>query len=83
MNYRLMKMVVIKHKGGAGPQAAGGGLGVRSKALNMGLVYMGKQAMNYGLSNYGNLTGDYIMQEQLSAGVELLGYGISISKRWY
>ena len=36
--------------------------------------------MNAGLSNYGNLTGDYIMQEQLSAGVELLGYGISIAK---
>ena len=67
-------------QGGAGPQAAGGGLGVRSKALNMGLVYMGKQAMNYGLSNYGNLTGDYIMQEQLSAGVELLTMGLALAK---
>ena len=67
-------------QGGAGPQAAGGGLGVRNKALNMGLVYMGKQAMNYGLSNYGNLTGDYIMQEQLSAGVELLTMGLALAK---
>ena len=65
-------------QGGAGPQAAGGGLGVRSKALNMGLVYMGKQAMNYGLSNYGNLTGDYIMQEQIGAVTELAGMATSV-----
>lgn len=65
-------------QGGAGQQAAGGGLGVRNKALNMGLVYMGKQAMNYGLSNYGNLTGDYITQDQIGAVTELAGMVTSV-----
>ena len=69
-------------QGGAGPQAAGGGLGVRSKALNMGLVYMGKQALNYGLSNYGSLTGDYIGQEKIGAGIELLGLAALVSTGW-
>ena len=30
------------------------------KAINIGMVYLGKQALNYGLSNYGSLTGDYL-----------------------
>jgi hypothetical protein len=33
-------------------------------------VMLAKKALQYGISNYGNLTGDYIMQQKISVGVE-------------
>ncbi len=34
------------------------------------------QASQYALSNYGNLTGDYITQANIQGGLEMLGLGI-------
>lgn len=34
-------------------------------------VQMGRQALQYALSNYGNLTGDYVGQSNISAGIEI------------
>jgi hypothetical protein len=39
-----------------------------SKAI---AVQMGKQALNYALSNYGSLTGDYITQNKISEMLEV------------
>lgn len=44
--------------------------GSASKAI---AIHMGKQALNYALSNYGNLTGDYIAQARISETLELAG----------
>lgn len=41
-----------------------------SKAI---AAYMGKQAANYAVSNYGNLTGDYIAQANIQGAIELGG----------
>lgn len=35
-------------------------------------ITMGKQGINYVLSNYGNLTGDYITQDRLQASLQAL-----------
>lgn len=48
-------------------KSAGGGVG---KAI---AVNMGKQALAYATSNYGNLTGDYINQAHISEGIEMAG----------
>jgi len=34
-------------------------------------ITMGRQALNYAISNYGNLTGDYVTQERIQAGIEI------------
>lgn len=34
---------------------------------------MGKKALQFATSNYGNLTGDYVMQEKISSVIELGG----------
>lgn len=39
-----------------------------------------KQAINFGLSNYGNLTGDYLTQENLQAYMDVIGLGLSMSQ---
>ena len=44
--------------------------GSTSKAI---ATYMGKQALSYGLSNYGNLTGDHIGQTRINEGLEVAG----------
>lgn len=54
----------------------------RKKAINIGMVYLGKQALNYGLSNYGSLTGDYLGQEKISAGIEMLGLVTLATTGW-
>jgi len=36
-------------------------------------VRMGQQALSFAVSNYGNLTGDYITQEKIQAGIEIAG----------
>lgn len=36
-------------------------------------IQMGKQALQYGMSNYGNLTGDYVGQANISAGLQVAG----------
>jgi hypothetical protein len=44
--------------------------GVLSKMV---AIQVGKQAINYGLQNYGNLTGDYITQSHLQTANQLGG----------
>ena len=34
-------------------------------------ITLGKQALNYAVSNYGNLTGDYVTQQNIQAGIEI------------
>ena len=36
-------------------------------------IQMGKQALQFGMSNYGNLTGDYVTQANIGAGVQIAG----------
>lgn len=36
-------------------------------------IQIGKQALQYGMSNYGNLTGDYVGQANISAGLQVAG----------
>lgn len=36
-------------------------------------AFMGKQALNYAVSNYGNLTGDYIAQANIQGVIEIGG----------
>lgn len=43
-------------------------------------IYMGKQAAQYLVSNYGNLTGDYMGQANLSAGIELGSMAMMVAK---
>ncbi len=44
--------------------------GSASKAI---AIHMGKQALSYAVSNYGNLTGDYIGQTRINEGLEIAG----------
>ena len=46
---------------------------VKASAINLGLIHLGKQAVQYGISNYGNLTGDTIGQQQINAVLEVAG----------
>lgn len=46
----------------------------KSRDKNLGavaVVQIAKQALNFGLSNYGNLTGDYVTQTQIKAGITI------------
>ena len=36
-------------------------------------IQVGKQALQYGIQNYGNLTGDYVRQANISAGLQVAG----------
>ena len=49
-----------------------GGLGL-GKAVIVNAV---NQASQYALSNYGNLTGDYITQANIQGGLEIIGLGV-------
>lgn len=37
-----------------------------------------KQAVNYGISNIGNFTGDYVKQQQVNGAKELLSFGMEL-----
>jgi hypothetical protein len=53
---------------------------IRTGAINAGLIGLGKQALSYGLSNYGDLTGDHIGQTRLNEGLEVAGLvGMALS----
>lgn len=43
----------------------------QSSVVKTMAVQMGRQALQYALSNYGNLTGDYMGQSNISAGIEI------------
>lgn len=45
-------------------------MGSTSKAI---AIHMGRQALSYAVSNYGNLTGDYIGQTRINEGLEIAG----------
>ena len=45
-------------------------MGSTSKAI---AIHMGRQALSYAVSNYGNLTGDYIGQTRINEGLEVAG----------
>lgn len=54
----------------------------QARGKNYGAVAaigLGKQALNYGLSNYGNLTGDYLTQKKLKAGVSFAASALMIA----
>ena len=36
-------------------------------------IQVGKRALQYGIQNYGNLTGDYVGQANISAGLQVAG----------
>lgn len=53
-----------------------GTAGTVAKAI---ALQIGQQAVQFGLSNYGNLTGDYLTGERLSAAVEISGMAAAIA----
>lgn len=54
--------------------------GSASKAI---AVHMGKQALSYAVSNYGNLTGDYIGQARINETLEVAGLiGMAVAGGW-
>ena len=57
-------------------KSASGGVG-KAVAVNMG-----KQAFSYATSNYGNLTGDYIGQANISEGFEIAGLIAMAATGW-
>ena len=46
---------------------------IKSDAINVGLIQMGKSALSYATSNYGNITGDTIGQQQLNEMISVAG----------
>ena len=54
--------------------------GSASKAI---AIHMGKQALSYAMSNYGNLTGDYIGQARINETLEVAGLiGMAVAGGW-
>lgn len=46
-------------------------------------IHMGKQALSYAVSNYGNLTGDYIGQARINETLEVTGLiGMAVAGGW-
>lgn len=46
-------------------------------------IHMGKQALSYAVSNYGNLTGDYIGQARINETLEVAGLiGMAVAGGW-
>lgn len=49
-------------------------------------ISTGKQILNYGISNIGNFTGDYVKQAQIQQGVDIAtdiaGIGIAFATNW-
>lgn len=46
-------------------------------------IHMGKQALSYAMSNYGNLTGDYIGQTRINETLEVAGLiGMAVAGGW-
>lgn len=55
-------------------------MGSTSKAI---AIHMGKQALSYAVSNYGNLTGDYIGQARINETLEVAGLiGMAVAGGW-
>lgn len=46
--------------------------------LGQAVVNMGKRALQYGTSQYGNMTGNYLMQNQIDNAIEGVGYAAQI-----
>lgn len=46
--------------------------------LGQAIVSMGKRTLNYGASQYGNMTGNYIMQNTVENAIQGIGYASSI-----
>ncbi len=42
-------------------------------------IQMGTKALQYGISNYGNLTGDYIAQDSINSVVQLASMGAMVA----
>lgn len=58
--------------------AKGMAKGVNNATSKAVATYIGTQAIRWGLSNYGNLTGDYLAQDALQNAVSLAGVGIAM-----
>lgn len=50
---------------------------VRSDLINLALIQAGKSALNYAISNYGELTGDYYTQEMINSIIQVVGMGVT------
>lgn len=50
------------------------GSSTQQKVLNTALVNAGKQWISYGISQYGNLTGNTIQQRQINTFLNIAGY---------
>ena len=46
--------------------------------LGQAVVSMGKRALEYGASQYGNMTGNYLMQNQIDSAIQGVGYAAQI-----
>ena len=46
--------------------------------LGQAVVNMGKRALSYGASQYGNITGNYLMQNKIDSAIEGIGYASQI-----
>ena len=46
--------------------------------LGQAVVSMGKRALEYGSSQYGNMTGNYLMQNQIDSAIQGVGYAAQI-----
>lgn len=45
-----------------------------SYLIGQGVVQLGKRALSYGASQYGNITGNYIMQNKIDNAITIAGY---------
>ncbi len=54
------------------------GKGVNNSTAKMVGTYLGTQAIKWATSNYGNLTGDYITQANISESISIIGMGIAM-----
>lgn len=49
-----------------------------SSTSKMVATYVGTQALKWATSNYGNLTGDYLTQNNINEGIAIAGMGVAI-----
>lgn len=52
---------------------------VKDGAVNTALINAGKQILSYGISQYGNVTGNTIKQRQMNDAINVAGYIATIS----
>jgi hypothetical protein len=56
------------------PSSKKGKTSVKDQAVNTALINAGKQILSYGISQYGNITGNTIKQRQMNDAITIAGY---------